>query len=83
MTNIAWGWTLFAGLAGWIVGIGMGIKYQKRIYDKGALLALKTVAKDIMAQAVAAGHAGTVRVLHEGNLVYETSDMPTDKTKPH
>ncbi len=83
MTDIAWGWTLFAGLAGWIVGIGMGIKYQKRMYDRTALAALKTVAKDIMAQAVAAGHGGTVRVFHDGNLVHETSDIPVDKTKPH
>jgi len=81
MNNIAWGWTLFAGLVGWLIGVGMGIKYQKRIYDRGALLALKTVARDIMQQAVAAGHGGTVRVFHEGNLVHEHSDMPTDKTK--
>ena len=81
MNEIAWGWTLFGALAGWIVGIGMGIKYQKRIYDKGALLALKTVAQDIMKQAVAAGRGGTVRVFHDGNLVHEQSDMPTDKTK--
>lgn len=81
MNNIAWGWTLFAGLVGWLVGVGMGIKYQKRIYDRGALIALKTVARDIMQQAVAAGHGGTVRVFHEGNLVHEQSDLPTDKTK--
>ena len=81
MTNIAWGWTLFAGLAGWIVGIAMGIKYQRRIQDRQALVALKTDARDIMQQAVAAGHGGTVRVFHDGNLVHEQSDMATDKTK--
>ena len=81
MNDIALGWTLFAGLAGWLVGIGMGIKYQKRIYDQHALTALKTVARDIMQQAVAAGHGGTVRVFHDGNLVHEQSDLPTDKTK--
>lgn len=81
MTDVAWGWTLFAGLAGWLLGIGMGIRYQKRIYDRGALAALKTVAKEIMQQAVDAGHGGTVRVFHDGNLVHEQSDLPIDKTK--
>ena len=81
MNDIALGWTLFAGLAGWLVGIGMGIRYQKSIYDRHALTALKTVAKDIMEQAVAAGHGGTVRVFHDGDLVHEQTDMPVDKTK--
>ena len=81
MTDVAWGWTLFAGLAGWLIGIGIGIRYQKRIHDQTALAALKDVAKGIMEQAVAAGHGGTVRVFHDGNLVHEQSDMPIDKTK--
>jgi thiosulfate reductase cytochrome b subunit len=83
MNEVAWGWTLFAALLGWMVGIGMGIRHQKKMANRAALDAMRKVARDILDHAMAQGHAGTVRIFKDGEMMVEEGDIPTEGPPKH
>jgi len=83
MDELSWGWIAFAALIGWLVGIGTGIKHQKKQYDRAALAGMKGVAREILQQAMSQGHAGVVRVYKDGEVLVEESDIPTEGPPKH
>lgn len=83
MDEMQWGWILFAALAGWILGINSGIRYQKKMHKRDQLADLKTVAQHIVEHAVKAGHAGVVRIYDDDEVVHEEGDIPVDGPPKH